>query len=193
MWLPVIFLLCIIIVNTNVIVGSSLANYNFITFGSKTCPHCKNLHDFFSKNYQGRYYFLWVEDADGSRLFYELYKAEINHGLSQDYAYAVPQTLVLRDGAPIAVVIGEVTDVKFWNQLTSSEVTGEIPVYLGSNKYGVVLSNESLANLLSDLERVLQAQTSQPSNNASLNLIGLGLVVVGVTILVVYFVKRVIS
>ena len=178
-------------VNTLIVVGGDLTNYNFVTFGSKTCPHCRNLHDFFSKNYQGRYYFLWVEDSDGSRLFYELYKAEVKHGLSQDYAYAVPQTLVLRDGAPIAVVIGEVTDVKFWNQLISGEATGEIPVYLGSSKYSVVLSNESLADLLSELGKIIQTQTPQPSDNASLNLIGLSLIVVSVAALLLYIVKRV--
>ena len=189
-------LICGIAVNALIVAGSSLTNYNFITFGSKTCPHCKNLHDFFSKNYQGRYCFFWVEDSDGSRLFYELYTVEINHGLSQGYAYAVPQTLVLRDGAPIAVVIGEVTDVGFWNQLVSSDVTGEIPIYLGSNKHNVVLPNESLAKLLSDLEKAVQTQTSQtpqPNNNASLSLIGLGLVIVGIAALVLYVVKRVTS
>lgn len=199
--LSVILLVSCVLANVLIVSSDNLASLNFVMFGSKTCPHCKALHDFFSANYQEKSYFFWVEDTTGSNLFYELVKAEINHGLSQNYALAVPQTLVLREGTPIAVVIGEVTSTEFWNQLMLSNATGEVSVYLGSSKSSIVIPNESLKSLLSDLEKSVKPQTqtqastqtqnqTQPNNNTPFSTIGLVLVVVGVAVLVLYFVKR---
>ena len=176
------------------VTSDSLANYNFVTFGSKSCPHCKALHDFFSSNYQGRYCFFWVEDTESSKLFYKLAVVETNYGLGQ-YAGAVPQTLVFRDGSLIAIVIGEVTDTRFWDQLILSNATNEVAIYLGSTKSSITIPNESLVSFLTDLEKSIETQTTtQPQTNtaanAPLNLVGVALVTVGIIILALYFIKR---
>ncbi|MFN3267635.1 MAG: hypothetical protein ACK416_00080 [Zestosphaera sp.] len=184
-----ILLACYIIMSL-LLTESSNLTYNLVVFGSKSCPHCKALHDFFNENYQGKYYFFWVEDAAASNLFRELATIELNHGLSQNYALAVPQTLVLVDGAPVAIVIGEVTNTKFWNELMSSKATDVIVVYLGETKSSIEIPSEVFTSLLSDLGNTITQTTTQPSTTTQLNLVGLGLVVVGVAVLILYFVKR---
>lgn len=184
-----ILLACYIIVSL-LLTESSNLTYNLVVFGSKSCPHCMALHDFFSKNYQEKYYFFWVEDAASLNLFYKLATIEINHGLSHNYALAVPQTLVLVDGVPVAIVVGEVTNTKFWNELMSSKATSVVMVYLGETKSSVEIPSEVFTSLLSDLENTLTQTTTQPSTTTQLNLVGLGLVVISVAVLILYFVKR---
>ncbi|MEO3993950.1 MAG: hypothetical protein QN229_06590 [Desulfurococcaceae archaeon TW002] len=184
-----ILIVCYILVSLLLIESSSLT-YNLVVFGSRSCPHCKTLHDFFSEKYQEKYYFFWVEDAAASNLFSKLAMIELNHGLSQNYALAVPQTLVLVDGTPVAIVVGVVTNTKFWNELMSSKVTGVVVVYLGETKSSIEIPNEVFTSLLSDLEKTLTQTTTQSSTTTQPNLIGLGLVVIGVAVLILYFVKR---
>jgi len=184
----VIFLVCCVLAEASLVSSNDLTSLNFIMFGSKTCPHCKALHNFFNTNYQGRFYVFWVEDVAGSNLFYKLAATEINYGLSQDYAIAVPQTLVLREGTPIAVVIGEVENTEFWNQLVLSNTTSKVSVYLGSSKSGIVIPSESLENLLSDLEKNINPQTS--ARNTLPILAGSALILAGVAVLMLYLIKR---
>lgn len=187
--LLIILLACCIIMSSLLIESSNLT-YNLVVFGSRGCPHCRALHDFFNENYQDRCYFFWVEDAAASNLFRELATIELNHGLSQNYALAVPQTLVLVDGAPVAIVIGEVTNTRFWNELMSSKATDVIVVYLGETKSSIEIPSEAFTSLLSDLGNTITQTTTQPSTTTQLNLVGLGLVIVGVAVLILYFVKR---
>ncbi len=92
---------------------------NLIAFGSLTCPHCKNLHDFFERYFKDRYIFLWVENTDTAILFRRLAQIEQNNGVPLNYAYAVPQTIVVKHGKPVAIVIGSTLDVSFWQNLLS--------------------------------------------------------------------------
>lgn len=100
--------------------SEEIKSINLITFGSTTCPHCRNLHEFFEKNFKNRYAFLWVDDPNNAELFRRLAQIEQNGGLPLSYAYSVPQTVVVRYGEPIAIVIGEITDTDFWQKLIAS-------------------------------------------------------------------------
>lgn len=189
--LLVTLLACYVITSGVFIVeGSNLTKYDLITFGSKSCPHCRALHDFFSNNYKDRYYFFWIEDSNGRDLFYKLYVIEVNHGLSESYAKAVPQTLVFVNGTPVAVVIGEVTNAEFWSKFLSSNTTDVVVVYFGEVRLDAEIPLNAFTNFLLDLEKTLSQPTQAYPN---INLTGLSLIIIGVAVLVLYFVKRKIS
>lgn len=174
------------VVASILVVGNdNLSKYSLIVFGSKTCPHCRALHEFFDYNYKNKYYFFWIEDSEGADLLSKLFMIEVNHGLREDFARAVPQTLVLVNGSPVAIVIGGVTNAEFWGRLVSSNATGVVVVYFEERKSGTEIPVDSLASFLSDLENAF----TQPSQQ-NINFMGLGLVVVGIGVLVLYFFVR---
>ncbi|QOR93910.1 hypothetical protein IMZ38_04465 [Thermosphaera chiliense] len=97
-----------------------LANMRLLMFGSKTCPHCGAMNDFLTKEFQDKYFVVWVSTGENLNLtlFVEIATAEYEAGLPEQYAYAVPQILVLDgNGRVKAIVIGELTDKKFWSSL----------------------------------------------------------------------------
>ncbi|MCS7110779.1 MAG: thioredoxin family protein [Ignisphaera sp.] len=92
---------------------------NLIAFGSHTCPHCQNLHQLFEKHFKDRYIFLWINEPSSAALFRKLAQIEQNNGVPLNYAYSVPQTIVVKDGKPVAIVVGGILDVAFWQDLLS--------------------------------------------------------------------------
>lgn len=93
---------------------------NLVSFGSTTCPHCKNLNRLFEKHFKGRYLFLWIDESqDSAAIFRKLIQIEQNSGVPMHYAYSVPQTIVIKDGEPVAIVVGSILDVSFWQNLLS--------------------------------------------------------------------------
>ena len=176
--------------NVAIAENNSLTRYSLITFGSKTCPFCKALHDFFDSNYKDKYYFFWIEDRRWFNLLFNLSMIEIRYGLSEEFAGKVPHTMVLVNGSPVAVVIGEVADTEFWDRLISSNVTDVVVVYLGETRSGIEIPVSSLTSFLSELESAL-TQPDQPQQ--SINLAGLTLIIIGVALLIfylIYLVKR---
>jgi glutaredoxin-related protein len=91
-----------------------LANVKLIMFGSKTCPHCQKMNEFFTAEFREEYFPVWVS-GENLTWFVEIASVEYEVGLPEQYSYAVPQTLVLdRNGLVKAIVIGEIVDKKFW-------------------------------------------------------------------------------
>ncbi len=91
------------------------------------------------------------------KLFQKLAEIERRNGLSTDYAYSVPQTLVIKNNTAIAIVIGEVIDASFWQKLIESaaDITmnlQDIPVYLGSYPYTRISKNDVESIVLEILE-----------------------------------------
>ncbi|PUA32555.1 MAG: hypothetical protein B7O98_07875 [Zestosphaera tikiterensis] len=189
------------LLTTHVVIPQTLDGLRLITFGSQSCPHCRALHDFFSKNYVGMYTFFWVEDKVGSELFAYLAGVEVSYGLSTNYAYAVPQTLVLSEGRAVAIVIGEVTNVDFWNGLLNLKPNTSIPIYLGNNRL-VSIPQEGLTQLITNINYTLktsaitstpattQATTSSNANASGANLTGVAVVAAGVVLAVAYFIVK---
>ncbi len=180
----------------------TLESLRLVAFGSQSCPHCRALHNFFSKNYVGIYTFFWVEDRVSSELFAYLARVEISYGLSNNYAYAVPQTLVLSEGKAVAIVIGEVTNASFWNHLLNSKANATVPIYLGSSEVVMSIPQESLTQLITNIYSMLKtspttistqsgASTSIPNTSGvNLNLLGVIIIAVGVALAVAYFIVR---
>jgi hypothetical protein len=88
-----------------------------------------------------------VSSTNNLKLFQKLAEIEQRNGLPKDYAYSVPQTLVIKNNTPIAIVIGEVIDVAFWQKLIESTVDiatsqQNIPIYLGTYLYTKISKND---------------------------------------------------
>ncbi|MEM0501105.1 MAG: hypothetical protein QXJ56_01740 [Ignisphaera sp.] len=105
---------------SKVIKDNQRESINLIAFGATTCPFCRNLHEFFEKYFKDKCLFLWIDDPNNADLFRNLAKIEQNNGLPPSYAYSVPQTIVVKHGEPIAIVIGGITDASFWQNLLSA-------------------------------------------------------------------------
>lgn len=166
-----------------------LSRYSLIVFGSKTCPYCRALHDFFDRNYKDKYYFFWIEDGSGANLLSRLVMIEVYHGVRENFARAVPQTLVLVNGSPVAIVIGGITSAEFWNRLVSSSTTDVVTVYFEEERSGAEIPVDSLTSFLSDLEKDLEKTLTQPPQR-NIDFMGLGLIFVGVAVLALYFLMR---
>lgn len=146
-----------------------VCSYSFVTFGSKSCPHCQSLHSFFSTNFQGMYVFVWIEStAAGLNLLYDIATAEVKYGLSSSYAGATPHTLVFSDCVLVAVVIGAVENSEFWSSLLKLNTTEFVPVYLGTTVRAKI-PRTSLTNLLTELDKLLNPAdtTTEPNTTAT--------------------------
>jgi len=97
-----------------------ISSIRIIMFGSLTCPHCKAMDAFFSENYSGIYRVIWITGGSNSSLnwFVEIASEEVQQGIPEQYAGAVPHTLILDNSSRLrAIVIGEITDKGFWDLL----------------------------------------------------------------------------
>jgi len=95
-------------------------NLCIVMFGSKECPHCLAMYNFFTGNpkYRDIYTVLWLyENQKANELFIQLSGIEINSGVGPWIAGGVPQILVIRDGDTQAIVVGEVRDQSFWDRI----------------------------------------------------------------------------
>ncbi len=102
----------------NIISTYNLENITFLMFGTRTCPHCGAMNDFFTTEFRDEYFVVWLSGGENMTWFVEIASAEYEAGFPEQYAYAVPQTLVLDgDGQVRAIVIGELTDKNFWASL----------------------------------------------------------------------------
>lgn len=92
-----------------------------VMFGLTSCPHCHVMHEFFTSNneYRGIYIVIWLDRTiDGGRVFEDLYLIEILNSVHSHIAGAVPHIYIIRDGLVRTVVVGEITEKIFWDELT---------------------------------------------------------------------------
>jgi len=97
---------------------TALPNPCILMFGLTTCPHCHNMYEFFQKHYPDNYRAFWIDtDRTAAELFMMLVDIETKNGVPQHYAMAVPQTVIVVNSKVKAVVIGEVQEAEFWENL----------------------------------------------------------------------------
>lgn len=99
----------------------NISNVRLLMFGSPGCPHCRAMDTFFNENYPGIYEVIWITGSGGSlnlTWFVSLASEEVQQGIPEQYATAVPQILVLDGSGRLrGIVIGEITDKAFWDLL----------------------------------------------------------------------------
>ncbi len=116
-------------------------NFFLFEYGSSKCPHCVPLHEFLVQNYDGHHYFC---DISVNRTCLVYFNEFLNATGLPGY---IPQTLVIKGEHIVALVIGEVRDKAFWDNLIKGSASDKIPVYLGIEEKGymvISLSNQSL-------------------------------------------------
>ena len=91
-----------------------------VMFGFKGCSYCLAMYSFFTGNpkYRDIYTVLWLyENQVANELFLKLSNIEMSSGVSPWVAGSVPQTLIIKDGEVRAIVVGEVRDQVFWDDI----------------------------------------------------------------------------
>lgn len=165
-------------------------------YGATWCPHCRNLDQFLSQTYAGNYYFCKIDvskdcqsSLDAIRNF--LVKSK---GLSPDLLGYIPQTYVVRDGRYlIAVVVGGVTDLRFWKNITTRGPQERVLFVVPPNVYEIPMTFEEQYELIAKHPTVASA-TAPPSQGGTpgvLNVIVPGaLIAVGALVIAYAVVKR---
>jgi hypothetical protein len=105
----------------NVTTTYGLANVRLIMFGTKACPYCLKMNEFFTAEFREEYFPVWLPGENLTWFVEIALVLEYEVGIPQQYSYAVPQTLVLdRNGLVKAIVIGEIVDKEFWAAMLES-------------------------------------------------------------------------
>jgi len=104
-------------------------NTLFFVYGDAFCPHCERFVEFLRDNHYN-YYFCNLESSKTCSISYINITSEL--GLPE----AVPLTVVVKNNHIIAIIIGEVEDKGFLEQLAKQNPSEEIPVYYSTNLVG---------------------------------------------------------
>lgn len=113
--------------------SNDVDNFFLFEYGSSRCPHCVPLHEFLIQNYDGHHYFC---DISVNRTCLAYFNKFLNATGLPGY---VPQTVVIKGGHVVALVIGEVRDKAFWDSLIKGSAGDKVPVYLGTEEKGYML------------------------------------------------------
>ncbi|MCY0868680.1 MAG: hypothetical protein OWQ48_05575 [Desulfurococcus sp.] len=114
------------------LVVAESASVTIYMYGVSWCPHCRNMKTFLGEKYPGIFTYCEVDTVEAcSRAFTEWLKETGLPGY-------VPQTLIVKNGRITAVIIGEVLNESFINNLVSLEPGESIPVYQGTQLYGML-------------------------------------------------------
>ncbi len=144
------FLVLLSIIGLSLIVitqSSQRSNYLFFEYGDSQCPHCAAQHKFFLNNYGSEHHvFCDIRTNQTCMLFFAKYLKVTGLPAS------VPQTLVFVDGHLNAIVIGEVEDKGFWDNLIGIKPSYEVKLYLGEEaKTSVNLTKKELIAFIEEL------------------------------------------
>ncbi len=104
----------------------SQQDYVIFEYGSSGCPHCSALHQFLLDKY-GEEHHIFCDIATNdtcAQYFAKFLSASKLPGY-------VPQTFVFKEGKLMAMVIGEIEDVNFWNNILSQQPSDNITIYYG--------------------------------------------------------------
>ncbi len=87
-------------------------NYSAVIYGLHTCPYCQRVLEVLTKKF-GKVDFYEISDKEIAKIFYVLYE-----GLELGKDYAIPLTVILADGYPVVVAVGDQPD-EYWDFLLS--------------------------------------------------------------------------
>lgn len=119
-----------------VVYGSN--NTHIYMYGSSTCPHCRVMQSFLDK-YFPHYTFC---DMNTNRTCVELFTRLINITGTPP---SIPIIVVVDNNSIKGIIIGEYTNITFWNDMIMSKRNGtsSIPIYSDGRIIGYIPSNRS--------------------------------------------------
>lgn len=104
-------------------VAISQQDYIIFEYGSSGCPHCNALHQFLLENYgEEHHIFCDITNKICAQYFAKFLSASKLPGV-------VPQTFVFKEGKLLAIVIGEIESIGFWNDVLSEQPSDNITIY----------------------------------------------------------------
>ncbi|GEM_PF-1927069 len=112
----------------------------YLIYGSTLCPHCRALKAFMEEEFPSNFGFCPINTDESCATLYQLVHAFLGLPLNATYG-AVPFTLVVREGAVVGIVIGEMENKTFWE---SFEPSNRVSIYLGPYLRGYVATNQTL-------------------------------------------------
>ncbi|MEM2077005.1 MAG: hypothetical protein QXV03_04950 [Sulfolobales archaeon] len=146
-----------------VAIGSDVHLY---LYGATWCPHCRSLDQFLTQAYPGSYSFCKIDlyevcknNLDSIRSFFA------SKGVSSEYLGYIPQTYVTKDGKYlIAVVVGAVTDVQFWQNITARSPQEKVVFIVPPNVYEIKMSFQEQQELVALITKYTVTTTAPPSS-----------------------------
>ncbi len=180
-------------VSSWITLGSSAYLY---LYGATWCPYCRALDEFFSKTYVDSYYYCKIDVSEECRRAFDSLMKIISARVPpeyREYLGSIPQTYVVRDGRYlIAIVIGAVTDARFWRNVSSIEPRERVLLILPPRAHEIPMSFAEQSDLVS--KYVLVSRTAvQPGWGPVLSpqtLVPLALVAAGGALMAYAFARR---
>ena len=91
----------------------SSENYMIYVYGERTCPHCKTQAKYLvDKGF--RFTWFWVSDEENSR-YLDRIAADF------EIVSGTPTMVVFVDGEPVAIIVGVVTNDRFWERVLNMD------------------------------------------------------------------------
>lgn len=121
-----IYILLLLILYSNLIQSINSIelknNYMMYVYASRSCPHCLTLANYLIDN-NIEFKWFWIEEEEN------LEKLRILVD-EMDIAEGTPTTIVYIDGEPRAIVLGAITEDKFWENLINNP-TDSLRIFYG--------------------------------------------------------------
>ncbi len=160
-------------------------------FAQSTCPHCHNLISFLQANN----YNVIIYYVDKDITAYERFKEYTAETRLPPY---VPQTIVVRNGQILAIVIGENENNTFWQIILDKQPSTSVTVYEGQKIYTTLQIYNQTAFILkyfsSNMRTSSGVQTQSMQNDGySPNLFivaGVVLIFIALIMMLVMYIKR---
>ncbi len=158
-WLA-LALLAVYLAHLWIAFGSSTFLY---LYGATWCPHCRDLDAFLSKRYTDSYLFCKIDLSEECRRAFDSLRGVLGTRVPpeyREYLGSIPQTYVVRDGKYIvAIVVGAVTDERFWRNVTAMEPRERVLLVVPPNVYEIPMSFSEQSDLVSKYILVNGAST----------------------------------
>ncbi|MEM2007518.1 MAG: thioredoxin family protein [Sulfolobales archaeon] len=175
-----------------VTIGSSVYLY---LYGATWCPHCRSLDQFLTQAYPSSYYFCKIDlyencksNLDSIRSFFA------SKGVSSEYLGYIPQTYVIKDGKYlIAVVVGAVTDVQFWQNITARSPQEKVVLIVPPKVYEIQVSFQEQQELVALVTKYTVTTTTLPSSQQIVEpqlIIPIAFIVTGVLVIAYSIFRR---
>lgn len=159
-------------------------------YGATWCPYCRSLDNFFNQAYPGRYYFCKIdlyEDCKTNLKALNEYLVR-SKGIPSEILGGIPQTLVIRDGRYLlAIVIGGITDSKFWDEITSMTPQERVLLIVPPNKYEIPVTFNEQAEIVSKYAPV---STTSGTSTGTLLVVPAVLAIIGIAVIAYALLRR---
>ena len=96
----------------------------YYMYGMHTCPHCRDMYHFLSTNFPNNYYFCDIASSAKCGEYFKKYLKET------ELPGYIPQIIVVKNTSYVlAIVIGEIENKTFFDELAKLQPSTRVPIY----------------------------------------------------------------